>query len=362
MLISEIANDKIRIGGRTIENRSPLSLVWTGSYVEFNVKAKECKILIEGPYECYENWIAIEVNGEILSRRMVSREKEWITLFRMMNPDVPTSVRIIKEVQAFSYDSDKEHRLNIYEIELDGELLPIENKKLKIEFIGDSINSAEGCAGAKEDMEWIAQYFSHVRSYPYMIGKKLDADIRVFSQSGWGVYASWDCNCNNVIPKYYEGICSLTAEGFFDKAGFHDRWDFTKWQPDVVVINLGTNDDGAFHNSECENPTVLNMDGEVYVEEDRFKVRDAIVDFLEMVRKNNPKSYIFWAYGILGENMTATILEAMDMYKNKSGDLRVDYIALPDTGEDEFGSRCHPGIKSHSNSAKVIAKAIQEHV
>ena len=357
MKISEIDKNKIKISGRTTECLDPLCLVWTGSSVEFLVCASEFKILIEGPFETYENWIAIEINGEVISRRMVSCEKEWVTVFRMMNTENPVRVRIIKEVQAF--ESDKEHRLNIYEIETDGELLAVPEGKMKIEFIGDSINSAEGCIGARCENDWIAQFFSHTNSYPYMVGKALDADIQVISQSGWGVYASWDCNCNNVIPKYYDGICSLMPKGFFDVHGFHNKWDFDKWQPDVIIINLGTNDDGAFHNEDCENSSVLQMEGDSYRECDRLKVRDAMIEFLKKVRLNNSGADIYWAFGILGNGMVPTIHEAISMYKDESGDEKVGYIDLPNTQENEFGSRSHPGKPAHKNAAEKIIKEIE---
>lgn len=357
MKISQIAADKIRVGGRTTECREPLSLVWGGSYIELNVKARELKVLLAGPYETYENWIAIEINGEVLSRRMVSKEPEWITVFRMMNPSIPTKVRILKEGQAF--ESDSQHRLEFYEIETDGQLLAVEEKKLKIEFIGDSINSAEGCIGAVCEQEWIAQFFSHTNSYPYMISKMLNADIKIISQSGWGVYAAWDCDLSHVIPRYYEGVCSLMPKGYFDQNGFYDKWDFSKWQPDAIVINLGTNDDFAFKNEDCPNRDALTMEGDKYKESDRMKVRDAIVDFLEMVRRNNPEANIYWAFGILGCLMGETIQEAIEIYNNKSYGKKVSYIALPETQDDEFGSRSHPGVKAHRKAADKISGVIK---
>ena len=360
MKISEIESNKIKICGRTTENRNPLTLVWTGSFVEFNIKASELRMLIEGPYNAYENWIAIEINGEVVSRRMVEKEKQWVTIFRMRNPENVTNVKLIKEVQAFAGDS--EHRLNIYEIETDGELLPVEEKKLKLEFIGDSVTSAEGCIGAKCEQDWIASVFSHVNSYPYLVGKKLDADVRAFSQSGWGAFASWDCDGRCAIPKYYEEICSLVEPGYFDKNGFYEKWDFSKWQPDAVVINLGTNDDGGFHNNDCDNKNLLRMEKDKYVEEDRLKVRDAMVDFLRMVRKNNPNALIIWAFGILGCMMEPTIKEAIDIYIRETKDIAVKYVRLPEVTDETTGSRYHPGRLAHENMADIIAKELKENV
>lgn len=366
MKISDISTEKINICGRTTAAREPLSLVWGGSFVEFHVKASEFRILLAGPYTTYENWIAIEINGEILSRRMVSKDKEWITVFRMMNPDKETIVKIIKETQAF--ESDAEHRLDIYEIETDGELLEVNKDKLRIEFIGDSITSAEGCIGAKCEEDWRAQIFSHTNSYPYMTGKKLDADIQVFSQSGWGTYASWDCKENCALPLYYEDIYSLMSynpanrDSFFAKQGFYEPWDFLSWQPDVVVINLGTNDDGAFHNEECENKNLLKMQGTELDEEDRLKVRNACVDFLKTVRKNNPDALMVWAFGMLECKIAVTIKEAVEIYKKEQSDEQALFVELPPVTDETVGSRFHPGRKAHKKAAKVIVQTIKKEV
>lgn len=358
MKISDIDQRKVKIGGRTVDSRDPVMLVWTGSYIEFRLKAGEFSVLLDGPYDTYENWIAIEINGEIVSRRMVSREKEWITVFRMRNPENETKVKIIKESQAFASDSN--HRLNFYEIDTDGELLEVEERPLKIEFIGDSITSAEGCVGAKCEMDWVSGIFSHTNSYPYMIGKKLNADIRVFSQSGFGVYCAWDCNEDGALPRYYEDVCSIMTPGFFDINGFHDKWNFMKWQPDAVIINLGTNDDGAFHNDECENADILKMINDDYLEEDRIKVRDAIVEFLKLIRDKNPDAFIGWAYGMIGDKLESTILEAVKIYSGEYHDNNIEYIKLPEVTDKTTGSRCHPGRKAHKEVAKLLSAIIKE--
>lgn len=320
MQISKIPSEKIKIGGQSSDALSPVTLLWTGSFVEFSVKASEFRILIEGSYDTFECWIAIEINGEIISRRMVLQDKEWITVFRAKNPDVVTNVKIIKEVQYFM--DDKNHKLNIYEIETDGELLEVNNKPLKIEFIGDSITSAEGCAGAKCEEEWISSVFSHTNSYPYMIGKAFDADIRVYSQSGWGIYASWDGDFNAAIPKHY------------------DNWVNKAWNPDVIVINLGTNDVNAFGSSENEN------------------IKKACISFLKNLRKHHPLAKIYWAYGMFSNDLEATIIEAMECVKSELNDDRFEYISLPVTSDDDIGSRFHPGRKAHEKIANLLVNRI----
>mgnify|MGYP000300434555 FL=1 len=359
--LSEIGN--LKIHGRTTGNLSPLTLFWTGSGIELNVKASELWIEFESAYDIYEPWIAVTVNGVVVSRQMVTEGRHWICIFRGMGKDSVKNIRIIKETQALNEDPNS--YLQIHKVKCDGEFLPVEDRPYKIEFIGDSITSGEGAVGAKQEMEWIMMWFSAVRNYTYMVAKELNADYRVFSQSGWGVYTSWDNNPYRNIPAYYEKICS-TIKGETIKAlgGYEDN-DFNAWQSDVIVVNLGTNDEAAFRNPMWrddvtgeEHKQRMNDDG-TFNEEDLKKFEDAATNFLKKLRKYNPKAHIVWAYGMLGSTMMPSIKRAVEAYKNQTGDDNVSVLLLPDTTEETVGARMHPGILSHKRTAKVLADYIR---
>ncbi len=94
-------------------------------------------------------------------------------------------------------------------------------------------------------------FFSSLRDYAYLTAKELDAEYRVFSQSGWGVCNTWDNNPNGALPKYYRQICGLMKSDMNEELGGNENFDFSSWQPDVIVVNLGTNDASAFDQPEC---------------------------------------------------------------------------------------------------------------
>ncbi len=350
-------NENIKVHGRTISDRDPVRLLWTGSAIEMNVKCSELYIELEGCYEDYENWISVMINGAFMARQMLKKEKEWICVFRMRNPEKVTNIRIIKDVQAMN--CDPEHCINVYAVKLDGDILPVEDRPLKIEFIGDSITSGEGTIGVGPEEDWISMFFCHPFSYPYMVADKMNADYRVISQSGWGVYCSWDNNPFCAIPLHYENICDVVPGEKFKKLGFSEKNDFSAWQPDVICVNLGTNDDGAFHNMAYTDPVTgvtyqQHMDGDVYRKEDLEKVKNSVISFLKILRKNNPKAKICWCFEILGDAMAPVIREAMAVYQKESKDENVKYIALPNTTEQTVGARMHPGYYAHVKAADAI--------
>ena len=364
---------KIEVHGRTIASRDPVMLLWTGSYIEMTVRCSELYIDMEAPFETFENWILIEVNGRLMTRQMAPKERGWLCVFRNKMASKPTTVRIIKEVQAMN--SDKLHCLKFYSVCLDGDILPVKPKKLKIEFIGDSITSGEGAIGAKEEEEWISMFFGHSNSYPYLVSKALDADYRVISQSGWGVRSSWDNDPNCSIPLHYKEICSVMPEETFKPLGFYEENNFKAWRPDVVVVNLATNDDGAFHNSPHFDPVTgeefkQHMTGDVfsngifypgtdYDPDDLYKLQRAIKDFLRTLRKCNVDAWIIWAYGMLGNAMEPVIRAGIADFIKVTDDEKILYLPLDPVSDKTVGARQHPGRPCHKQAAEKIAKYIQ---
>ncbi|WP_366292243.1 SGNH/GDSL hydrolase family protein [Paenibacillus sp. AN1007] len=353
----------MRVHGRTTEDRSPLTLFWTGSAVELNVQGSELWVEVESSYDQLEPWISVIINGVPVSRQMLVRGRFWICIFRGMNPDAVKNVRIIKDVQAMSVDPGCS--LQFHAVKTNGTFLPVEEKRLKIEFIGDSITSGEGAIGAKTEEDWVPMWFSALHNYTFMTAEALHAEYRVISQSGWGVLSSWDNNPRGNIPEYYEQVCGLLQGEQNKQLGALEPHEFSSWQPDVIVVNLGSNDDGAFHSPAWTDPLTgqvykqrLNEDG-TYHEEDLAKFEQASVQFLIQLRKNNPQAYIVWAYGMLGASMLPAIYRAADTYKSQTADHRVSIVQLPNTTLETIGARTHPGDLSHRRAADVLTEWIK---
>lgn len=360
--LSEI--DHLKVHGRTTGNLSPLTLFWTGSGIELNVKGTELWIEVEVDYDIYEPWISILINEVPVSRQMLTLGRSWIPVFRGMSGRNVKNVRVVKDVQAMSSDSNGS--LQIHAVKCDGVFVPVPEAQYKIEFIGDSITSGEGAIGAKVEEDWIPMWFSAIHNYCTMIANALNADYRILSQSGWGVRSSWDNNPHCNLPDYYESVCGvLTGEKNKALGAFQEN-DFITWQPDVVVINLGTNDAGAFNSPEWKDEVTgetykqrLNEDGS-YHEEDRSKFEDAVVKFLFKLRKCNPNAHLLWAYGMIDISMMPSIYRAIDFYSNKTGDRKVTVFQLSLTTDETIGARKHPGRLAHEKVAKELTYYIKQ--
>ncbi len=332
----------LKVHGRTTGRREPLTLFWTGSGIELNARGSELWLEVEASYEQYEPWIAIVINGVPVSRTMLTAGRYWVCVFRGMNREVLKNVRIVRETQAMS--GDPKCSLHVHAVKFDGHFVPVPDKPYRIEFIGDSITSGEGAIGATTEEDWIPMWFSAVDNYTAMTAHALNADYRVVSQSGWGVRTSWDNNPSFNIPDYYEQVCGLLTDDYHASLGAHDPYDFDSWQPDIVVVNLGTNDGSACRNEDG------TYDHEAVSAFERSAER-----FLHQLRSNNKHAHIVWAYGMLGAPMLPAVRRAVTAYCKESGDQRVTVFELPDMTEETVGARAHPGRLAHERAAATLA-------
>ena len=100
--------------------------------------------------------------------------------------------------------------------------------------------------------------------------KRAWGGISLHQPEHWGVFCSWEGNEQQAIPLYYEQVCGLLNGERNKELGALEKWDFQKFQPDVVVVNLGTNDGSGTRDME--------------------KVEKAVIDFLRKIRACNPES------------------------------------------------------------------------
>lgn len=111
-----------------------------------------------------------------------------------------------------------------------GELLPPPAPpERRIEVIGDSISVGSGVEGPSPECTQ-DDYTNNYLAYGSIAARALNADLHTSAYSGIGVYHSY--NNDPTMPARYG--YALTQEQV--------AWDFGKFTPHVVVINLGTND------------------------------------------------------------------------------------------------------------------------
>ena len=180
-----------------------------------------------------------------------------------------------------------------------------------------------------------------------MTARDLAADCSMVSFSGFGIlsgYTEDDSVVPDLVPPLYDrvGSCDSTFDGGLRAQDI--GWPFGR-QPDLVVINLGTNDSS-------------------YVRGDKNRAQsfsELYAGFIADVRARNPQAAILCAYGMMESTLLTAVSDAVELYRKKSGDGRVFFCRLDEMDpSDGYGARCHPSEKAHRKAADQLTRFIAE--
>ncbi len=338
-----IGMDQMKCVGRCARTEHGIVLFYTGSGVEFTARGTELWATVEADYGMFELWMDIILDGERIQKLPLRRGTHEYLLCRGLSAEQPARVELLRDTQMIGDDSAS--YLCVRGLRSDGLLSKTEHKNRRLVFIGDSLTSGEGC-GSTRRTEWIPVCFDAVQSYPYLTAKGLDADYQVVSQSGWGLYASFDGNTGHTLPTIYERVCGAASDEKCLSAGAHAPWDFDSFQADAVILNLGTNDSFAMQSGGWSEAD--------FTERFRQKARD----FLGTLRRCHPNSRILWIYGMLGHELEPSIRTAVESYKRDAKDPLVSYLSLPECLPTELGAREHPTPEAHQRVAELLIREL----
>lgn len=348
----ELTEEKVLPAGRTYKEGDTLWLALSGTGASFIYTGKKLSLTIVGSPVAVNpdadgNYarIAVYVNGERKIDDMVTEAEKTYTVWESEEAQtVPVSVIKLSE-SAMSV-------VGIRDLEIaEGEsIVPAAKKEHLTEFIGDSITCGYGV-----DDEDPLHHFSTAtedvtRAYAYLTAELLSSDYRMFSASGYGIISGYTADPEvkspeQLIPLYY-GSMGFSYDTFpGGRKPMDVPYDFTRKEPDAIVINLGTNDD-----SYCQE---TGWKQEEY--------RDRYVDFLMDVRQKNPHAEIFCVLGLMGARLYPRVCEACRIYREKTGDDRIHTVELPEQDKEKgYVADYHPLNSAHRLAAEKLAAEMKK--
>jgi len=174
-----------------------------------------------------------------------------------------------------------------YGFKIDGKVLPAPpRKKRKIEIFGNSISCGYAILDTTGQDRGSAPYEDGYNSYAALLARYYDAELVNTSKSGIGVTVSW---FPLIMPEMYDRL---------DATDSTNKWDFKKYTPDLVIINLFQNDSWIV--TMPDNPQFKARFG-TKPPTAEFLIK-AYRNFIESVRGKYPKAHILCILG----NMDAT--------------------------------------------------------
>ncbi|RFT41869.1 GDSL family lipase [Bifidobacteriaceae bacterium N170] len=373
--ISNIFDVKHRVLGRYNNVKNPCgnkkyySTYWTGSGVEFLYSGNSLKLVIESSYTQYEPWVSVDIDGCQISKQALNNGINLIQLSNDLEDNRYHKIRLLKETQ-FMHE-DPTQTFVIEKVIYDGTFRNPEKPSLTLEFIGDSITSAEGACANASIQKYCSAIFSAWNGYPRIVSDALNADFSVISQAGWGIVCNCENNPNCTLTNIYSKICK-PAQGRNIEFGCNDSYK-PVINTDFIVINLGTNDATACLANEWEDPkthkkfklsldkNALNSSENGFLDNESAKiVKNGVNNLLETVRKINPDSTIIWCYGMLGNRLENLIKQSINDFCNKTSDKKIFYIELQNTSDNNLGACSHPGKIAHKNAAQILINKIRQ--
>lgn len=205
---------------------------------------------------------------------------------------------------------------------------------LQLEFLGNSMTCGYGIESDNPSDPFSKETENHYYAYPTLVSERLNARYIVVARSGIGIYRNYggpvegsiDC-----LPNMYD----YTLYG-----DTTEIWNFSRYMPDIVCVNLGTND------CVLEGYSVHHL-------------KDAFSKFSQKLRAVYPDAKIIWMTGCMlhGKPLEdlQSVLNEVVKEANTAGDkymYRFDFT--PQTGDLGYGAGWHPSKRQHERMADEL--------
>ena len=320
-------NPLVHYLGRNYHTNKKVRMDNEGSGFEVYFEGTELRATLSGNSSSWYGYtmISVLVDDEIDTTKRVitlnrsSKEAEYV-LVKNLTPGFHR-VKVMKRTENLST------YMTLCKLVTDGKFHPVnKGDVLKMEVYGDSITAGYGNLRGDLDDQTSAVYQSGLQTYASYTALALGAELNIQARSGIGMYTA-----NNSIG---EGNHVKDLYGKVNYDGEHN-WNFNNYRPDIVLINLGTNDywdsdhwnEQTFLDNYCSTVTSL---ANIYGEETSFILLS----------------------GLMEQEVNAFVLKA-----------KTRLASLPNPVYSYQFSRCeagHPLYGEHAKASDELIKLIKE--
>ncbi len=333
----------VKLIGRTADNEGIRWLGLSATGVEFTFTGTSVSFTLVGdnmtsnPEKTPR--FAVYINGERTIDDVVDAPEKTVEVYKA-DEAAETTVKLLKLSEA------QESTMGIKSINVTsiGGLTPTPEKELKIEFIGDSITCGYGVDDPDRDHHFKTTTEDATKAYAFKTAMALDADYSLVSFSGNGIISGYTDNGKKQTSQLVPDVYDKLGKSWGNYNGFNIQdieWDFSKFQPQYVVINLGTND-ASYTGSDKERV---------------IEYADGYTEFLKTVREKNPDAHIVCALGVMGAALYKNGVErAVAQYTEQTGDTNVSTLQLSqqDGNKNGYAADWHPTEASQDIAAEEM--------
>ena len=209
-----------------------------------------------------------------------------------------------------------------------------DNSRFKFMFVCASGGSGHGSLSIGSSSGGVprtTKNSSSLHSFNYLTARQFDADVQYVSTSGWGV--KYPKSIYEVFD--YTGI---TPSNSVSGAKTTALWNHQSWIPDVIIFNIGGND-----------TTANGFDANVY--------KQTVVSLVNKLHTLYPGARMIWTHtnSNAGKYAIAALTDADIMSKNWIIESIIPKVGQGETGIGTYGANNHNSIKTHIDTAKILA-------
>jgi lysophospholipase L1-like esterase len=268
------ADKHISYEGRIDYKNNAAILMWPGTYIKINFKGTG----ISGTFKDADtsNYYNVIIdNDSIYKIQFDTSKKTFVLAFNLSYGK--HSLQLFKRTE---WDKGKTF---FYGFEFNGKnklLKPSKLPKRKIEFFGNSITCGYAINDAVHDSP-TGYYENNYDAYAAITARHFNTQYYCTSKSGIGIMVSW---FPLIMPEMYDRL---------DPTNSTSKWDFSKYTPDVVVINLLQNDSWIINmpnNEQFKNRFGTKPPDENYIV-------NAYKNFVQTIRTKYPETQIICMLG-----------------------------------------------------------------
>lgn len=306
-------------------------------YIRFSGSRLEVELIDEFRYGSSYNWFTVIIDG-IESHRF--RTEPGKTKYIIVENTDVNSIRDVILIKATEGANGRNSISAFYAHEFH-QTPPLPEKR--IEFIGDSITCGMG-ADEREipcgQAEWMDQHTTW-NNYAAQAARGLNAQFMLTAVSGMGMHRNWSTP-GPIMPDRYKSIYS-------DPLDTTTHWNHERYQADIVIIALGTND---FSDGDRPDPRPAPIESE-------FK--NEYRKFLQYLRSVYPDAQILLLNSPILEEHKNEVLSAW------LHDIKADRILDGDSNIEVFefterytsGCTGHPSMEEHKQIAAALISIIK---
>lgn len=311
--------------GRTVTNEAgEVTFDWVGTYFEFVLAGQSVAMRASDTGESYYN---VFVDGSLEKTFVIDSKDTVITIVSNLKGNRPHQVRVQKRSEGeFGCTTIKGFVLGN---KSSLEVAPPRPSRF-IEFIGDSFTVGYGADGTSRDQDFSVATENADKTYACILARYFQTDYALIAHSGRGAARNYgdSLTCSRYTMKDAM-LNSLNSDS-------STRYKFDKYKPDLVIINLGSNDFST-------KPTPSQTEFETAYRRIVRQLRKAY----------GPEVKILCVVSRLADPVERYIVEFVE----RSGDINLHYTASLKgvmNDDSDMGAAWHPGVHGQQKMAAFL--------